>query len=270
MSAFFGGVECTYPCTYYANKKQFARKTQPTLCPHTRLPPGPGACALETPVPRVRTLGSPEHNSSAWLSQPFHRDPQSCSRFPDDIIPAGVKSLFGGVFFRSLLFFLTFRPRNQSKPCLLPQHVSKNSRLPAEEARAPSITARAIETLAHGQSPPLGRKTSCTQTRTHFVLNENLRDSLGRELWVFLFFSEFRPLPSLGEFLGNGARYGGPTRVSPIISPHHAVLPLLKLQRPPDLSLPGHSAHPVAPKGTNVLGHKPLFQPQAQPRWMSD
>ena len=170
MSAFLGGVECTYPCTYYANKKQFARKTQPTLCPHTRLPPGPGACALETPVPRVRTLGSPEHSSSAGLSQPFHRDPQSCSRFPDDIIPVGVKSLFGGVFFRSLLFFLPFRPRNQSKPCLLPQHVSKNSRLPAEEARAPSITARAIETLARWTKPSTGEENELYTNKNTFRL----------------------------------------------------------------------------------------------------
>ena len=162
-------------------------------------------------------------------------------------------------------------PGTNPSPVCFPNLLARTAGPPAEEARAPSITARAIETLAHGQSPPLGRKTSCTQTRTHFVLNENLRDSLGRELWVFLFFSEFHPLPSLGEFLGHGARYGGPTRVSPIISPHHAVMPLLKLQRPPDLSLPGHSALlPMAPKGTNVLGHKPLFQPQAQPRWMSD
>lgn len=75
--------------------------------------------ARECPIPVSRISGhglnSPLHgspNGNRNLGPP-HSGGGSCSQFPDDVIPAGAKSLFGGVFFLSLFFFFFFPPWTQ-------------------------------------------------------------------------------------------------------------------------------------------------------------
>lgn len=116
-------------------------------CPHT-----PPTWPLEAPALETRsqslstrpvslfTAPHPEHPWPPWPPC-LDQDEQCCSHFPDDIIPAGAKSLFGGVFFHSLLFFPLLRPRNQSKPRLLPQHVNRLQRhmLPSRPGHCNSV-----------------------------------------------------------------------------------------------------------------------------------
>lgn len=147
--------------------------------------------------------------TAPWPEQlpPFNPQDQPCSHFPDDIIPAGAKSLFGGVS-PILCCFSPFLAQEPIQAMFAsPTREQGPPAWATEEPHATLITAgdaQAIETLGEGQSPPFGGKMSCTQTRTRFIANENPQHSLGRTLWLVLLFSMRRPLPSTGVFLARG------------------------------------------------------------------
>lgn len=113
MSTHFH-VEFTYPGIYHAKKMHLCKKIQPARCPRLHLSLAPGGlwiwdASFQTRGHSLSTcssarLPSPEQG----VRGPFLPEEPSCSHFPDDAIPAGARSLFGGVFFHSLLLFFPF------------------------------------------------------------------------------------------------------------------------------------------------------------------
>lgn len=90
--------------------------------------------------------------TGAGLPGPSIQEDQSCSHFPDDIIPVGAKSLFGGVFFHTLLLFPFLDPGAHPSHVCFPSMLTQTACLADGTGTCPlnygGGTLGAIETLA--------------------------------------------------------------------------------------------------------------------------
>lgn len=98
--------------------------------------------------------------TGAGLPGPSIREAQSRSRFPDDVIPAGAKALFGGVFFHALLLFPFLDPGTAPSHVCFPNTVTQTACLADGAGTWPlNCGGGHSALLKHSrdrQSPPLG------------------------------------------------------------------------------------------------------------------
>lgn len=120
-----------FPVYLLCKQNTIVLKSPLTGRPHLHLLPGPRAPVSYDPVHTVsgHNLRSPFHSrpDQSRAPGPSVQEDQSGSHFPDDIIPARAKSLFGGVFFHALLLFPFLDPGTNPSHVCFPNMVTQTA-----------------------------------------------------------------------------------------------------------------------------------------------